>query len=196
MGTNLNKFLMVGIYVGIIILIPIFLDYLFRLTVRRKRKLNIMYQAEKKSRETKKPILIFNNRYGGIINNMQIDPSGKKEVFESDITQILSQLKENSFVLVVSETLEYVDNVEETIKQMQSVSGGDMYIVGIEKNSPRVWFDYKIRNVFDNPFYLPTDHQIKWVSPNDLQKKVQGFYSYGFKILPYNFFTTDPIDRI
>ncbi len=186
-----NKVCMMLIYAGIIILIPIFLDYLFRLTVRSKRRLNIKHLAEKKATETGKPLLIFNNRSGGIISQTG-DLSKDNEEFECEITQCIEMMKANSFVVVVSETLEYVSDVEKLLKDLYVVSGGDLYVIGIEKNAPRIFFDYKIINIMDSPFYIPTDTQIKWLGPNQLQKSAQKFYSYVFSVLPYDFFTNDP----
>lgn len=191
-----SKILMLSIYAIIIILIPIFLDYLFRLTVRRKRKLNIMYMASKKAKETTKPLLIFNSPTEGFIK--EIDKNGivvLKEPFKGNIVEILSALKDNSFVIVVSETLEHIHDVEKTVVLLKNVSGGDMYIICTEKNSPRTMIDYKIINIFDKPFYLPSDTELKWSDPNDFQKRIQSFYKVIFRILPYNFFMNDPIEK-
>lgn len=206
MGQNTStKIYMVFIYLIIIILVPLFLDYLFRLTVRRKRKLNMLYLAEKKSSSTKKPLLVFNNRSSGLVSH-----SGKlstdKEVIQGEITEIIGGLKENSFVIVISETLEYVDDIEKLIKELILVSGSDLYIINLEKNSPRIFWDYKIKNIMDQPFYIVSDTSttnkqlksdsgsyLKWSNPTSLQKSTQKFYSNLFKILPYDFFVDDPV---
>ena len=190
-----NKLCMIFIYLIIIILIPLFLDYLFRLSVRRKRKLNMLYLARKKSTITKKPLLIFNDRSNGIISNSG-DLSKDKEEIQGEITDIIGLLKPNSFVILVSETLEYVDDVKKLTEELNIASGSDLYIICFEKNSPRVFWDYKIKNIMNEPFYIlsESDKEIKWSSPTKLQKSMQHFYSYVFKILPYNFFVKDPIE--
>jgi len=192
-----NKLCMIFIYLIIIILIPLFLDYLFRLSVRRKRKLNMLYLARKKSATTKKPLLIFNDRSNGIISDSG-DPSKDKEEIQGEITEIIGLLKPNSFVILVSETLEYVDDVKKLTEELNVASGSDLYIVCFEKNSPRVFWDYKIKNIMNEPFYIlsESDKEIKWSNPTNLQKSIQHFYSYVFKILPYNFFVKDPIESV
>lgn len=208
-GNISSKIYMVLIYLIIIILVPLFLDYLFKLTVRRKRKLNMLYLAEKKSASTKKPLLIFNNRSSGIISHSGVLSTDKEEI-QGEITEIIGGLKENSFVIVVSETLEYVDDVEKLIKELITVSGSDLYIINLEKNSPRIFWDYKIKNIMDQPFYIVSDMQltsssekptliekkIKWTNPTNLQKSIQKFYTNVFKILPYDFFVNDPVEKV
>lgn len=198
----LSKIFLIILYLIIIILIPLFLDYLFKLTVRKKRKMQIKFLAEIKSIETSKSLIIFNDRYHGVVINSDDLVNGKLnngEEFTGDIVEIINQMANNSCVVVVSETLEYIDNVSsgksllsDTIDQLKLISGGDFYSINIEKNSPRVFWDYKIKNIMDKSFYLPDD-SISWSQPNNLQTKIQTFYSYVFKILPYDFFTFNPV---
>lgn len=198
MTTNTtNVLIMIVVYAICIILIPLFLDSLFRLTVRSKRRLAVQNLAQKKAKATGKPLVVFNNKNGGIVSQTgDLDSKSKFESFECDIDQCLTALKENSVVIIVSETLEYSDNVAELLKNLKTASGGDFYVVGLEKNSPRVFFDYKILNVMSEPFYIPeVQNEIKWLPPNQLQQSVQNFYYYVFKILPYDFFANDPFVR-
>jgi hypothetical protein len=180
---------MVLIYLIVIILIPIFLDYLFKLTVRRKRKLNIMHLAEEKSKQTNKPLLIIDS----VIHATISKADSSKEEINDDVTTYLGMLKQNSFVVVVLGVLEYIDNPKKFIEELNYVSGHDLYIVNIEKNSPRIFYDYKIKNVIDEPFYVfsksdtsNSNYQITWSEPSSLQKNIQSFYSYVFKIVPYD----------
>lgn len=191
---NTNVVIMILLYAICLILIPLFLDYLFRLTVRAKRRSAIKNLAQKKAKETNKPLVVFNNPTSGVVSptgDLDLDP--QIESFECDITNCISALKDNSIVMVVSETLEYVSDPEELTQNLIRASGGDLYVVGLEKNSPRMFYDYKIINILDEPFYIPDNvADIKWSKPNELQKSVQKFYSYVFEILPYDFFTSDP----
>jgi len=155
----------------------------------------MMMQAEKKSKKTKKPLLIFNSKTSGIIDSTFVD-GGKREEFEGDIDILLEQLKDNAFVVVLSETLEYVPEPEKTIQSARRVSGGNMYIVSLESSSPRIWFDYKINQYMEKPYYIPTDTQISWNIPNGLQTRVQGIYRQVFKVVPYDRIVSDPIVSI
>jgi len=193
-------------------MIPIFLDYLFRLTVRKKRKNQILKLAELKSRETGKPVIIFNDRNHGTIITYTNNNSHTAEDFPGDIVDIIDKLETNSLVVIVSQTLEYIDgtklidvdnrtisnkkktstDLSWTIDNLKRVSGGDLYVLDIEKNSPRIFWDYKIKNIMDKSFYLPNEN-ITWSAPNGLQLRTQKMYSYVFKILPYQFFAYDPV---
>ena len=70
-----NKSILILMYLIIIILIPIFLDYMFRLTVRNKRRTQIKFLAEKRAKKSGKPLAIFNNEHSGVI----IHPDGTKK---------------------------------------------------------------------------------------------------------------------
>lgn len=189
----LKKILLIIIYLCIIILIPLFLDYLFKLTVRKKRKAQIKELAEEKAKNLNKSLIIFNDRYHGVVRNIN---ENTKENFTGDIEEIIPQLADNSAIIVVSDTLEYVDNIKPLIEQLRRASAdGNLYLINIEKNSPRVFWDYKIINIMDKSYYLPDSEEIKWVSPNNLQKKSQKFYSYVFKIIPYRFFDGAPVEK-
>lgn len=200
----IRKVIIIMMYIIIIIMISLLLDILFRLTVRKNRKSKIKYLAKKKSLDKNKALIIFNNRFKGIVINSSTTDSEPEE-FEGDIVEIVNLMENDSCVVMVSETLEYIDStsidelgetlLSKTIKQLKNISGGDFYSVNIEKNSPRIFWDYKIKNIMDKSFYLPDDN-ITWYQPNDLQLKIQDFYRHIFKILPYDFFAYDPIKEI
>jgi hypothetical protein len=190
----LEKALIIIMYLIIIILIPLFLDWIFRLTVRKNRKNKILAIAKKKSLDTGKPIIIFNDRYNGMV--LGSGEGQPNEEFIGDIVEITNQMADNSCILIVSETLEYIDNtnnlLSQTINTLYNVSGGDLYCINFEKNSPRILWDYKLKNIMDKCFYLP-ENKITWTKPNQLQHNTQQLYFYIFKILPYHFFAYDPV---
>ena len=188
---SIKKIILILIYIIIIIFIALFLDYLFKITIRKRRKQQIKYLAQKKALETGKPLLIFNNQYEGIFQN-----NNDSTKFTGNISEIINKLDKNSCVVIVSQVLEYVDDVNKLIKQIDKISNGDYYFINLEKNSPRIWWDYKINNVMSKPYYLPSSNDISWNSPNSLQKKIQQFYSIIFKIVPYEPFVKDDIEII
>lgn len=194
-NSTIGKIFLVAIYFIIIIMIPLFLDYLFKLTVRKKRKTQIKYLAEQKARASGRSLVIFNDRYHGVVTNFAGDNATKEE-FTGDILEILDQMANNCCVIVVAGTMEYIENPEILIDRLKNITGGDFYLIGIEKNSPRTLWDYKIVNILEKPYYLPTDKEIKWNQPNNLQIKLEKFYSYVFKILPYDFFVNDNLDNV
>ena len=192
----INKIFLIAIYIMILILIPLFLDFLFKITVRHKRKNEIITIAKKNANKTNKPLIIFNGISHGVV-----DTNDNTEKFSGDISEIISQMGDNTCVIIVSETLEYIDDLPNFIDQLKRVSGNDLYVVSLEKNSPRIFWDYNIKNVMNDTYTLPdieTDVQhrnpnkmpnkkLTWMSPNNLQIKTQHMYEYFFNILPYNF---------
>ena len=178
----LSKMLMIIIYLIIIILIPIFLYYLFKLTVDNRKKEEIYNLAKQKSIQIGKPLIVFNDRSNGLV----INPEDKSsENFEGDIIDIIDQMADNSGVILLLNVLEYIDDesIKILVEQLKNVSGGNLYSTNIGKNSPLTILDYKIINIMDKSYYLPED-SIAWSKPNQFQKILQKFYSVVFKILP------------
>jgi hypothetical protein len=164
------------------VLVPLFLDYLFKISIRRNKKKEIIDVAKTRAEKTKKPLIIFNGT-----NKGSIDSDGKVEKFDGDVSEIISQLGDNTSVVVVIETLEYIPNLQNFIKELKRVSGGDLYVFGIEKNSPRIFWDYKVVNVLDQSYFIAgKNNDLTWGTPNNLQLKTQKIYEYVFKVLPYD----------
>lgn len=186
-----EKIIIIAIYLFILILIPIFLDYLFRITIRNKRKTKIKSLAMKQATEKNKSLVIFNNANDGIVIHSVGNQNENSEEFSGKFSEIIDNMADNSCVVVVLHTLEYLDELPSILTQLQKISGGDLYLLSMGKNSPRVFWDYKIKNILDKSFYLPSDKEIKWTSPNTLQIKLHKFYSLIFKVLPYDSFTND-----
>ena len=191
---SICKIVTIIIYFILILMIPLFLDYLFELTIRKKRRQKIKNLAQIKSQETGKPLIVFNDKNNGVV--FTNENWNKGEDFTGDIVQLINEMADNSCVIIVSETLEYIDDtlLIDTINTIKYVSGNDIYAINIEKNSPRIFWDYKIKNIMDESFYLPGD-DITWKKPNNLQIKIQNFYSIIFKVLPYKFFAYNPIEK-
>lgn len=181
MSSTSKKLILVIFYIIIIILIPLFLDVLFKYTVRKKRKDAIMKMARQKSKKIKIPIMIINHGDVTIIKDKTFTKLGKYSNIEKS--------KDEKHVIVIIETLEYIEEykINDFLSELYEISDGNMYFVNIEKNSPRIWWDYNIKNVMDKSFYLPND-KIIWSTPDKIQKKIQKFYYYVFKILPYRWF--------
>ncbi len=121
------------------------------------------------AKKINKPIIIFEGPNRGKIISFENDKI-ETESFSGDIYDIVSKMKDDSAIFIIQYTLEYVDatkiDLNDLIKELDRVSGGQLYIIGFEKNSPRNFWDYKIKNILDKPYYLPTDKQITWISPN------------------------------
>jgi len=174
-----NKYLIILVYLIIIIMIPFFLDYLFKITTRKKKNDKILKLGHELSKSSGKPLIIFyGNDTGKILDS--------EETFDGDISEIIHQMTDNSCVIICIESLEYVNDVNQTLEDLRRVSGGDLFLVSVEEKSPRAFWDYQIKNIFEKPYYLTTDRNIKWDIPNDLQLKCQNIYKYIFYVLPYS----------
>jgi DNA-directed RNA polymerase subunit H (RpoH/RPB5) len=146
--------------------------------------------AEKKANEKNKALLIFNDRYNGIVVYHDDD---KAEEFTGDAVEIVNNMADNSCVVLISETLEYIEELKQFIEQLKRISENDLFIVNIEKKSPRTLWDYKIINIMDKSYYTSNNLTIKWSKPSNLQNNIRNIYEYVFKLLPYDMFTNDPI---
>ena len=188
----IKKILLVTVYLIIILLIPLFLDYLMTITTRRKRRKLMQQLATEAANKLKRPLIIFNDLENGVVYD-QIDlsldsgRSGKAEYFNGNIVEISKELADNSGIVFVYQTLEYVDDIDELMKQLERISGHQLYICALEKNSPRIWFDSRIKRIFDQPYYLPdTLSTISWTVPNNLQKRTSHFYHFILKKIDLN----------
>jgi len=172
-------------YVIIILIIFLLLDFLFKMTIRKRKWKQIYFLANKLSQIKRKPIMIIYDT-----NNALIEPNKK---IQGDIVNIITRLPSNKYILIVSQLLEYVDEPKKVIYHCKRISGDDVYFINIENTSPRIWWDYKIKNIMNAPFYLPYETNIKWINKSNKQKKVHKIYAIIFKILPYRYFTNNSI---
>jgi hypothetical protein len=115
--------------------------------IRNYKRYKYFILAKNKSFETKKKLLVVgcpNNgglsSYIGNIFNVyncgdiviDIDDCMCSNHIKSDIYDYLKNRNTNEYVIFISVTLEYIKNIEEVIKEILRVSGGDVYIVNIE----------------------------------------------------------------
>ena len=188
MAGFIKKTFIIFVYLLIILMIPVFLDYLFELTIRRKRLLKTEGSARKIAKQQNKPIVVFNGLTNGNIRTLDGAKQDSVEDFTGDIMEILTEMMENSAVIVLNKSIEYTKNPIEIITEAKRVSGGDLFIVSIEKNSPRVFWDNEIINITEKTEYGPKDKEIKLIKMNNVQRKIRNIYSYLFRIIPSELF--------
>lgn len=189
---NIDKILLVIFYIIIILAIPLILDYVLNFTTRKNVITKILKAANIASKNSSKPLIIYNHGSTSyIVNPLNCNIT----IFNKPLTNIFDILDKNSCVIVLLQYLEYIDNkiLPSLIKKINYVSGNDFFSVNISNTSPKILWDYKIKNIMHEPYYLPND-TISWSEPNSIQKTTQMIYSYIFKILPYDSFTTTPIN--
>ncbi len=128
----------------ILILIIFLLDIII---IRNFKRYNYYKLAKQKSIEKNKKLMVIgSNHTGGISSRLFhsfnlygcgdvcIDTLGCKKCNNSIkdyIENVLPKLPDNSHVIFLSAVLEYVDDLPPIIKELERVSGGDLYIVTI-----------------------------------------------------------------
>lgn len=165
-------------------MVLIIIDILYSSTIRKKTKDSIRIEAVKKAVKKNKSLVVFDSMDTGYV----YDPKDKSiEKFNGNITSILENMADNSCVIMIVDTLEYLNSnyLPKIIEQIIRVSGGNFFIVCIEPNSARTFYDYKIKNLMEKTYYL-SDSNIRWKIPNNLQIQIQKIYRLIFKILPYD----------
>jgi hypothetical protein len=135
----------------------------FDLLIRRNwRRYKEYKKATMTSRQKNKPLMVIGSTDSGGISgqissylhlygcgDVCIDMNGCKKCttgITSRIEDILPTLKDNSYVIYVSVVLEYVDDLPTVIKELERVSGGDLFVVYMDnildiKELTRTYFD-------------------------------------------------------
>lgn len=184
MSDNLPRaIILIIICVIIIIMIPILLDYLAVNSKSTKKTRNqIQKLAEGRALSRNKSLIIFDGRDHGWV----IDKKSREE-FRANLEEILNDMSDNCCVVLLVGSLEYVDDPSAVLRQLEVITGGDLYLLNVDPGSPRIFWDYKIKNVMEKPFNLPGQN-VKWTQPSKPQLLTQKIYQRAFSILPYNFF--------
>mgnify|MGYP006350471621 FL=1 len=173
------------------------LDYLFTWTIRARRKSAVRELAEKNAMSKNKSMIIFSGITQGEVYHLNSNNKFKSETFKGNFLEIIDQMADNSCVIIVSYALEYVDDIEKTLEILQRVSGNDLYILSYESNSPRTFWDYKIKQILNKSYYVPNEKNsiiddnmfvVTTHKPNAIQLRLQTVYRYLFKVIPYSWF--------
>ena len=78
-----------------------------------------------------------------------------KNSIDIDLLEYLKKQENNSLVIFISCVLEYIDNIEETIKEINRVANNNIFIVTVNKYSFSAYFytakDYQATNIIFGP---------------------------------------------
>ena len=136
-------------------------------------------RALRKSRETKKPLLVIGDptkgmscKWLGVVYGtgdicIDLEPSlGSSNVLKAEAIEFLSNMKSNSAIIYVSCVLEYVPKIDTLIKEIERVAGDckNIYLVHTKFYSP-VSYLYHFEN--DKSLHVitqapPTHKKIKY----------------------------------
>ncbi|AUV58319.1 hypothetical protein [Bandra megavirus] len=175
---TLGQILLIIIYIILILSIPFFLDYYLQSKKIKCIQESVLKDAKNLSSNNNKPLIVFNNREQGFV----IDKN-QTEQFSGNIEDILPELADNSCILILYEILEYVDDPENIITNTRRVSGDNYFIINITNNSPKTYWDYRIKNIMSKSQYH-NDNTITYNKLSNIQKKTQNIYRYLFKLFP------------
>jgi hypothetical protein len=105
---------------------------------RRSRRAAIYQEALHQARELNRPLMVIGAPDGGVTSGydcgditVDVCPSSCPVHLQADITQRIP-MPDASCVIFVSCVLEYVDDLEGALQEIQRVSGGHAYFVGVE----------------------------------------------------------------
>lgn len=161
------------IYIIVIICAIILANEIYQGAVRQKSRQLIYKQAEARSKELGKPLLVYGDPYYGIgsrffnlfmegygCGDETVDLTGCPKCpngVKSDMLAHLKTKKSNSQVIFVSCVLEYLDDIEQTIEEMTRVAGSldNIFVVTVKSNSLAAYMyqedDYKAKNLIQAP---------------------------------------------
>jgi hypothetical protein len=164
----------------IVVIIIFILNEIYQAKKRNSDRKAIFEMAEKRSIESKLPLIVIGDPYNGIYSRMYgpaytcgdicIDLTGcpkcpsKTMKMKGDIIQELKKLPDNSAVIFISCVLEYIDgDMDEAIKQIYRVSGGsnNIFITSVSSKSILTMLFYRdwINNTHtDIQRYILTKH--------------------------------------
>lgn len=170
-----NKIFIILMYILIILAIPIIITLLYKLMSNRME----LSKALEKATVLNKPLIIFDSISSGkiIFNN-------RETAFTGNIIDVLKELDNKSVVIYLDRILEYVDPDDISIIYKELKRTSEFYVKTISKNSPQVFWDYRIKNLYS--FKEDKIDILNPEKPNNLQIKIQYIYQKIFKILPEN----------
>lgn len=112
---------------------------------RRQRRRDLFNLAQQRAQETGKRLIVIGDPDSGIVNRflgrdydcgtLCIDRNGClscPQYEQSRLEDVLPTLSTGSAVVYVSGVLEYVEDIDRVLGELQRISGGDMYVVTLK----------------------------------------------------------------
>lgn len=112
---------------------------------RRQRRRDLFNLAQARARETGKRLIVIGDPDSGIVNRflgrdydcgaLCIDRNGClscPQYEQARLEDVLPTLPTNSAVVYVSAVLEYVQDIDRVLAELQRISSGDLYVVTIK----------------------------------------------------------------
>jgi len=154
---------------------------------RRQRRRDLFNLAQFRANQTGKRLIVVGDPDGGVVNRflgrdydcgaLCVDKKGClscPEYAHGRLEDILPQMPSDSAVVFVSATLEYVDDMDQVLAQLQRVSGGDLFVVTVEPwTLTSLFYPGARRQIYEAP---PDDPRFRWTplpwSPRKSENRV------------------------
>jgi hypothetical protein len=154
---------------------------------RRQRRRDVFNLAQHRAAQTGKQLIVVGDPDAGVVNRfigrdydcgtLCIDAMGCLKC-DNQITgrleDVLPTMESNSAVIYVSAVLEYVDNIDQVVAELQRVSGGDVFVVTVEPWTLTSFFYPGARRQFHEA--PPRNERYRWRelwwSPSTSERRV------------------------
>jgi len=180
-------YLILGII--LIFLLPLLVELIISLTSRRQKRRGTYQNAQERSKQTGKPLLVVGDPDTGCINHylgrdyqcgdICLDLTGCPgcpRQIKGDLVTEMKKLQDDSCVIFVSCTLEYLPNLETAIKELERVSGdhSNLFVVAVESYSPLHFLFSGTQNIILN--CPPNQRKINYCKVPKVYKILQKIY--------------------
>lgn len=132
---------------------------------RRNRRRKLWELAQRRAAQTGKPLVVVGDPDGGVINRLAgrdyecgklcidlVGCSNCPEHVTGRLEDVLPTMPADSAVIYVSCTLEYVDDMPQVTRELERVSGGDLFVATVEPMSLTAWlYPGGKRRIFSAP---------------------------------------------
>ena len=173
---NGNTLLMIILIIIILVYLPVLISSYYSNANLNNMCNNIIPIAINQAKPNKDVyIFYYDNTYEIIIN-------GKFYSSYGNIIDVLSEMKNNSCVIITVGVLEYYnyDVVDHILNKINDVSGGHYHIINYS-NSIRMYWDTRIKTIFSKQYYDNIEN-IRIVDFSDIQNFTRSIYQY---IIPF-----------
>lgn len=162
----------------IILLIIILVINEYRLSAERQlKRISYFYLARDRAKEINKKFIVIGDPHNGIGSkqwNRVYKPYGCGDVcvdltgcpkcpngVKTDVYQYLKTLETDSCVIFISCVLEYIENIEDVLRELKRVTGTNenMFIVSVQKNCLSAYFYYDQNDSSKNIIKGPPEYR-------------------------------------